>query len=355
MSEKICRYSQDALCTNKSCPLHNKTCVCNVVGSFGVCKYEELVDDIKTFSPVECLKKSFSEQGYCFVDISEFDINKAIESFLELMKISGHINDEKTNKGANESVAVTEGLSVSRSLIVDTLKWKFSHRERHGSVNQDVYVSNSDTLCAVFCEDEVNGTVYAYDEGKKTHANEEFYLDQELTREDVKGSAKWALKSFSGEPYNNACFYVSHDKKWGIRFKDGHNSGKVTPWLTQEEFIVGKQVHVGAIGESNEWVYVGEHNDMATYETRDKRLFVAFRRDSDWGTIMLNKNHEPISCGGLIEGDTVRMLDVMGNPQWHKVGTTHRARIESVTYESNDGKLEVSFNNECDIATIKRV
>jgi hypothetical protein len=58
-----------------------------------------------------------------------------------------------------------------------------------------------------------------------------------------------------------------------------------------EEFVVGKQYHVGVIGASKDWEFVGEQNGKDVYQTKDKLLMFAVNQDDDsvWGTVMLNR------------------------------------------------------------------
>ena len=71
---------------------------------------------------------------------------------------------------------------------------------------------------------------------------------------------------------------------------------------------------------------------------------------------MLNRGRGRLhQCGGIVEGDKVRLLDVKGNSQWHKTSGPYSYASEDVTYISNDGVLTVSFDAECDIAIVTRV
>lgn len=98
MANKICKYSREAMCIKRDCPMNGSVCVCNIIGKFGVCKYEELIDDVKTYTPVECLKKAMKENGYRIDDISEYDAENAIKQFLVLMRASGHLEPIESDK-----------------------------------------------------------------------------------------------------------------------------------------------------------------------------------------------------------------------------------------------------------------
>ena len=179
-------------------------------------------------------------------------------------------------------------------------------------------------------------------------------IGQILYRCQVEDHPMWRCKSFSGEPYNNACCYISNDEKWVIRFNNGCIFGKLAPWYGKEEFVVGKQVHVGAIGESREWEYIGEKNSLATYRTRDKLLLVEFRRDSDWGTIMLNREAvdaaKARTVPALKEGDEVRLMDVYGDPNWQEMF----CKDNIAEFRSKDGTLGCTFTEESTTAIIYR-
>lgn len=180
-------------------------------------------------------------------------------------------------------------------------------------------------------------------------------IGQIVSRAQVEDNPLWHCKSFSGEPYNNACCYVSNDEKWVVRFNNGSNVGTIAPWYKKEEFVVGKQVHVGAIGESRDWEYIGEQNGLANYRTRDKILTVSFRRDSDWGTIMLNRAavdaaNKAQTTTALKEGDEVRIMDVYGDPDWQEIF----CKDNIAEFRSKDGTLGATFTEESTTAIIYR-
>ena len=224
----------------------------------------------------------------------------------------------------------------------------------HGVCKYEDLVDDKAKMANVIQTNNVLSKVNSTNDTDGIRSDDKLNLDvgQVLCRNDVENSSQWRCKSFAGEPYNNACCYISKDEKWVIRFGNGRNTGTVAPWYKHEDFVVGKQVHVGAISESREWEYIGENDGITCYQTRDKMLTVSFRQDSDWGTIMLCRD-ELISyeCGGIREGDSVSAFDLAGNKQW----TRSNCDNDSIMYVSTNGLLKAVFDSDIETSVVLRV
>jgi hypothetical protein len=113
-----------------------------------------------------------------------------------------------------------------------------------------------------------------------SNKTEQYLPGQVVNLHDVEKSADWKLVSVATDPFDTACTYVSKDDKFIVRFP---NDAVVA--TTEWRYCHGQSVHVGVIGESPYWKYEGERNDATIYKSTDKTMFVAFKRESDWGVV----------------------------------------------------------------------
>ena len=157
MANKVCRYSMNGVCVKSSCPQCAKTCVCNLVG-LGICKYEELIDDVKTYTPVECLKKAMQNNGYHIDDISDYDAENAIKQFLELMRASGHLEATEADK----PVEFKEGDEVRISDIDGHPFWEEYDKGREWityiTLDEKLIVTFNDTRTTAIIHKTVNNS-----------------------------------------------------------------------------------------------------------------------------------------------------------------------------------------------------
>lgn len=358
MSEKICKFNKDEFCVNGNCPM--RADYCPTAQHPGVCKYEELVDIPTRLSPIDCLAAALKEAN---VPINDRQLLAAFDAFVVSMKnngyaIEGNVDAASSTNEDNpkEEVVYTPGMVVDRNQIEASEIWDNGYDLANGNV---MHRTRDKKLRVCFAKCEFTGVVLLNTiDYEFTDFKDELKIGYGVSRSQVDKSNYWHCKSFSGEPYNTSACYISVDGRWVVRFNDGEEYAKIAPWYKKEEFQVGKQVHVGAIGESREWMYVGEKNDLATYMTRDKLLTVTFRRDSDWGTIMLNReavdankkaNANNSDCS-FKEGDEVRIMDLYGSPDWQEVF----CKDEIAEFRSKDGTLGATFTEESTTAIIYR-
>ena len=116
-------------------------------------------------------------------------------------------------------------------------------------------------------------------------SEDDYRAGMTLPRDYVKNSEHWHV---ADDAKHDVSAYVTTNGKFVIRFypsdKEAVIENNKQPSFI-EEFVVGKQIHVGTMGASKDWEYVGEQNGRDVYITKNKLLMVSFNKydDSVWG------------------------------------------------------------------------
>lgn len=304
MKKMVCKYCHDEFCVNDKCPM--RADYCPVPNMPGVCKYEERVEvepETHKQTPEECLIQALIEYSGIQDDKIQDEIYESFrmrlaENGWDIVE-HGETQDDLPVGLIDAYVGFVPGQTVTIQEIANSHDWVFDRKVKDHDIHESiVYVTRDRLLMVSFDDNSEQGTVMlnlANDNNTKRQDKiekrstlnvdkKDFFAGQTLNLNEVEKSPDWRVKSISPDPFDTSCSYVSKDDKFVIRFDDGATSGVV-----EAHYQVGESIHVGALGESPYWVYVGEKNDKARYETRDKTMFVAVPRESIFGVIMLSR------------------------------------------------------------------
>lgn len=339
MKELVCKYCKDEFCVNDQCPM--RADYCPVPDTPGVCKHEVRVE-VK-ITPRECLRKAIgdleldsfviykiftnllAENGY---EIVEND-NKSVNGNNDMKFVPGQIvsrddinlldewvysHKETDEYGRECVVCVTEdgllmvsfvegeecaaimlnrpnenaskffvGQCVNQLDIANSHDWVFDRKFKDHDIHESVvWVTRDRKLRVVFDDQSEEGvvTLNQVDGQDQKDVKQDFFVGKLVNLTDIEKSDAWKLKSFASNPFDTSCSYISKDDKYVVEFAHQATIGAV-----KEQYYPGMSVHVGRIGESPYWEFSGSSHDLALYAAKDKSMFVAFDRNSDWGVI----------------------------------------------------------------------
>jgi hypothetical protein len=344
MKEMVCEYCKDEFCINDQCPM--RADYCPVPDTPGVCRHEKRVTVKQKMSVRECVHAALAQCGVVAKQEIRTDVYHALSQILaendwKIVKydeknIATDATDEKwmpgkivtrediiasdnwlhshkeTDEHGRESiVCVTEdgllmvsfaegekcaavmlnrpnenaskffvGQRVNQFDIANSYDWVFDRKIKDHDIHEsNVWVTRDHKFKVVFDDQSEEGIV-ALNQIIEDREQKELFAGETINLTDVEKSDVWKLKSFSSSPFDNSCSYVSKDDKYVVEFVHQADTGTI-----KEQYYPGMSVHVGRIGESPYWECAGSSHALAIYAAKDKSLFVAFDRNSDWGVI----------------------------------------------------------------------
>jgi hypothetical protein len=167
MKEKVCKYCKDEICVNAACPM--RADYCPVPDTPGVCKHEERLET-PPLTPQQCLSAAFEE---CGQPITDGEVVEIFEAMVEIMNDNG-----------------------------------FAIKPKDPEIHQ---VPHEPKVIVV-----------------KKHSAK-FAAGQEVSEREVVESDEWTIKSFSADPYDTSCTYMTVDQELCVRFDHSKTVGVIVP------------------------------------------------------------------------------------------------------------------------------
>lgn len=195
-------------------------------------------------------------------------------------------------------------------------------------------------------------------ENDSSVANNKFMPGQVVGIDEIANSHDWVFERMvKDHDIHESITYVTRDRTLIVSFDADDRVGTIMlnrkgKEDIEETYYLGQHVHVGRIGASPLWMYVEERNDEAIYMTKDKSMFVSFKRDSDWGVIKKNIDNRPQNTDFEI-GQKVTKEEIDNSNNWRKTGSSCSLCVDR--YISRDGKKFVHFVDGFELGIVRDI